>query len=1048
MKKNKKKIMPALIALALIAIMTLSISFSVTAKNFSDKYIVSSEQAENGFVDIPDSENAYIYEKEADGDFELVIPDSENCIISDSNDEHVVIHNSKIYHNDVELNGSVSKYNSGEEVTLDISLKENCSLSQIYIFDSTGTEIPFDYDTESGRITFAMPESDTIVTTATVDKTIEKREYTDPETINNDDAEESTENIEESITSDYVKASGRLKASARAASQGSRTVSEVLGISTDTLIYWLKSHENDSYYLGTPYKYAGSAGSNGTSDWRNPNGDPTGYGFCTNKGVGLQCTGFVWHVLVSAGSNPWNTPNLAKQYDGTAAGGWAAFVWNNNVKHYEFSSKSEMLASGVLEKGDIIASFDLSTGGAGSVANDHHVGFFWGDTSNQDKYWHSGPREDCNKQTEINCISAINRKTANVNWWVIKLGGVEPIYKTTSYTARDAISPSLDIHIEKADADTGKKLAGAEFAIYMDGTKKGTVTTDENGKAAYHWRGDPVYTAYQTSSAKTYCINYDDLNAADRQAVSNNSSVYNDASSAYNAAKKEAVSKVSQAVTALKANTKHIWKVVETKAPDGYELNTGIWEQTLAAGVTAIEIDFTDVITEGYLKLTKTSGNTSLTEGNDCYGLEDAEYGVYQSVEDAKNDTNREETLITDANGSTDTVKIRPGIWYVKEITASKGYKLCDESLDCADGTKDGIHMIEVTSDNTEDEPAVIECIEPPANNPFALTLQKRDYDTGESAAQGIASLYGAVFAVDYYTNTGGSISGNALRTWYFQTDEFGEINCGDEEFLVSDYAMGNGIAWKSSALYKDAEGNVIYPIGTYRIREVSPPMYYQNNGYMQFKESPAGQTAVTSGLKAVIKQDKNGGETHIYDGDKLIDGVITADNLFIYVYDKPEYGSITIYKQNANGDKEPLPGVTFKLVGVEEGDEYIAVTDKDGIVKWDNLTAQNYVITEIETVDGYSLLKDNIEVRLPMEMTLDQIDKSSADINQAVFDEVSRKYCFYDLSFTIDNSVMFKMPFTGANQKILYIILAAAFGLVTFGTILILRKKGSYENH
>ena len=58
------------------------------------------------------------------------------------------------------------------------------------------------------------------------------------------------------------------------------------------------------------------------------------------------------------------------------------------------------------------------------------------------------------------------------------------------------MAPSLDIHITKADSDTGAALAGAEFAVSMDGKQVATVTTDADGKAAYHWRGNVLWTDY------------------------------------------------------------------------------------------------------------------------------------------------------------------------------------------------------------------------------------------------------------------------------------------------------------------------------------------------------------------------------------------------------------------------------------------------------------------------------------------------------------------------------------------------------------------------
>lgn len=44
-------------------------------------------------------------------------------------------------------------------------------------------------------------------------------------------------------------------------------------------------------------------------------------------------------------------------------------------------------------------------------------------------------------------------------------------YLNARYEARDAVAPSIDLHIQKTDAQTGKNLAGAVFEISMDGQK-------------------------------------------------------------------------------------------------------------------------------------------------------------------------------------------------------------------------------------------------------------------------------------------------------------------------------------------------------------------------------------------------------------------------------------------------------------------------------------------------------------------------------------------------------------------------------------------------
>ena len=62
-------------------------------------------------------------------------------------------------------------------------------------------------------------------------------------------------------------------------------------------------------------------------------------------------------------------------------------------------------------------------------------------------------------------------------------------------------------------------------------------------------------------------------------------------------------------------------------------------------------------------KIQKSSSNTTVTNGNDCYSLSGATYGVYSD----KGCTKSVATLTTNANGNTDTVELRAATYYVKE---------------------------------------------------------------------------------------------------------------------------------------------------------------------------------------------------------------------------------------------------------------------------------------------------------------------------------------------------------------------------------------------
>ena len=67
----------------------------------------------------------------------------------------------------------------------------------------------------------------------------------------------------------------------------------------------------------------------------------------------------------------------------------------------------------------------------------------------------------------------------------------------------------------------------------------------------------------------------------------------------------------------------------------------------------------------------KTSSNASITDGNGLYSIAGATYGVYSD----KDCTKQLATLTTDNSGNTDTVEVKAGTVYIKELSAPAGYK-------------------------------------------------------------------------------------------------------------------------------------------------------------------------------------------------------------------------------------------------------------------------------------------------------------------------------------------------------------------------------------
>lgn len=133
----------------------------------------------------------------------------------------------------------------------------------------------------------------------------------------------------------------------------------------------------------------GEGGAIDTWDCWKPKGE---YG----SGAYMNCAGFVVAVLRACGADTSIIGNYTAK-DGynrgneTNASKWDEYCRDNNAVSYTFSSKEQMLASGILEKGDIIYMEPADWNHSNS---DCHIGFFWGSNSSEDLFWHSSSHAD------------------------------------------------------------------------------------------------------------------------------------------------------------------------------------------------------------------------------------------------------------------------------------------------------------------------------------------------------------------------------------------------------------------------------------------------------------------------------------------------------------------------------------------------------------------------------------------------------------------------------------------------------------------------------
>ena len=254
------------------------------------------------------------------------------------------------------------------------------------------------------------------------------------------------------------------------------------------------------------------------------------------------------------------------------------------------------------------------------------------------------------------------------------------------------------------------------------------------------------------------------------------------------------------------------WTIVEKDNPLGYEQSKASWSGNYKDGYV---LNLTNTLQSGIGKLQKVSSNPDCTTNNDSYSLAGAKYGVYTKKSDAGNAKNEIATFITNEDGSSNSIELMAGTYYVKELEAPKGYRI--------DRT---IYTMNVEPGKT----VTITSTEPPIMDPLGVILSKHDADTGTNKPEGQGSLEGAEYTMKYFTeilsdpNTDPEKVGKQpVRTWVFRTDSDGYTYYVEED---------DGFQYKVSGpdLFYGESGNPSIPAGTVTIQETKAPKGYHIN--------------------------------------------------------------------------------------------------------------------------------------------------------------------------------------------------------------------------
>lgn len=296
---------------------------------------------------------------------------------------------------------------------------------------------------------------------------------------------------------------------------------------------------------------------------------------------------------------------------------------------------------------------------------------------------------------------------------------------------------------------------------------------------------------------------------------------------------------------------------------------------------------------KGALQIKKSSANTVITEGNNCYSLKGAEFGVYSDSACTK----KVMTLTTKADGTTDVKEIDAGKYYVKETKAPKGYEL-DE----------GVKTVKVDTDNDEDNPAVVNIADVPGTDPVRFEVKKVDKDTGKSDQQGDADLSGARFTVKYYNDyydNADKLPSKATRTWVLETKE---ESIGEKKV----YRIRFEDKYKVSGdeFYK-MDGKISIPYGTITIAESKAP-----NGY-KIEDSSVSVNGATLPSRTYFTKVEAGKDLGTVAANFTVSDPVKKYGIQVYKFDKE------LNKSEAIGGKDhqiaedaaTLEGVAFDII-------------------------------------------------------------------------------------------------------------------------------------
>ena len=260
--------------------------------------------------------------------------------------------------------------------------------------------------------------------------------------------------------------------------------------------------------------------------------------------------------------------------------------------------------------------------------------------------------------------------------------------------------------------------------------------------------------------------------------------------------------------------------------------------------------------------------------------------------------------LVVNADGTSNTISLPSGTYYVKEIAAPKGYNL-----------DTNVYTVTVTSGET----ATLRVKDEPIFDPLSFRLQKKAADTPDKEL----SLEGAEYTVKYYKEKTEDTTGlTPFRTWVFKTKN---VNGLAVFSLYDKYKIGG------DELFKKENGIPVGLHGTYTFEETKAP-----KGFVKTEGIISTQIIDSNNQGQAVNVLKD-----VVDNEKLI--TVEVDKV----------------SEDTAGVKTKISGAIMQLKKADGTVIETWTTEKDKSKVFKGLEAGKYILHEKKAPDGYVTAKD-----------------------------------------------------------------------------------------